>query len=84
LNIKGHGTGPLHKRIRTQMKVRCIIEPEVNSKPDDFMLYFGNLVYGKIYDVKSIENDWYRIIDNSNEDYLYPPELFEIVDKLDF
>ena len=27
----------------------------------------------------SIEKDWYRIIDDSGEDYLCPPELFEIV-----
>ena len=37
------------------------------------------MVNGKIYDVISIENCWYRIIDEEGEDYLYPPELFEIV-----
>lgn len=37
------------------------------------------LTHNKIYDVMSIEKDWYRIIDDSGEDYLYPPELFEIV-----
>ena len=63
------------------MKVRCIKEPSPKSKPNDFKLSFGDLIYGKIYDVKSIENDWYRIVDNSNEDYLYPPELFEVVDS---
>jgi len=41
---------------------------------------FG-LVNGKIYDVLSIEKDWYRIIDTTGEDYLYPPEEFEIVEK---
>lgn len=35
---------------------------------------------GKIYDVISIEHDWYRIIDESEEDYLYPPEFFEIIE----
>lgn len=35
---------------------------------------------GKIYDVISVELDWYRIIDESEEDYLYPPEFFEIVE----
>ncbi len=34
---------------------------------------------GKIYVVISIENDWYRIVDESGEDYLYPPTEFEIV-----
>ena len=38
------------------------------------------LTHGKIYDVKSVEKGWYRIVDDSGEDYLYPPEAFEIVD----
>lgn len=41
------------------------------------------MINGKIYDVISIENGWYRIIDEENEDYLYPPELFEIIDHFD-
>ena len=41
----------------------------------------GGLNNGQIYDVLSVEKDWYRIIDNSDEDYLYPPEEFEIVEK---
>ncbi len=36
--------------------------------------------HNKIYTVLSIEKDWYRIIDDSGEDYLYPPHLFEIVE----
>jgi hypothetical protein len=38
----------------------------------------GGLTHGKIYEVLSIEKDWYRIIDDTDEDYLYPPEEFEI------
>ena len=37
--------------------------------------------HGEIYEVLSIEDDWYRIVDDSGEDYLYPPEEFEIVEK---
>ena len=37
------------------------------------------LLNGKIYDVISIENTWYRIVDETGEDYLYPPEAFEIM-----
>ena len=39
------------------------------------------LTKGKIYDVLAIENGWYRIIDDSEEDYLYPPEVFEIINE---
>ena len=38
------------------------------------------LTNGKIYEVISIEKAWYRIVDDSGEDYLYPPEQFEIVE----
>lgn len=37
------------------------------------------LTNGKEYDVQSVEKGWYRIVDDSGEDYLYPPEQFEIV-----
>ncbi len=46
------------------------------------------LDHGKIYEVKSIEKGWYRINTNITndftgepEDYLFPPELFEIVEE---
>lgn len=39
------------------------------------------LLNGKIYNVISIEEDWYRIIDETDEDYLYPPEEFEVVEE---
>lgn len=34
------------------------------------------LTHGKIYDVISIERGWYRIVDDSGEDYLFPAKLF--------
>lgn len=42
---------------------------------------FLALTNGKEYTVLSIEKGWYRLIDDSGEDYLYPPENFGIVDK---
>lgn len=39
------------------------------------------LIHGKIYEVQSIEKDWYRIADETGEDYLYPPQAFEIVEE---
>ena len=39
------------------------------------------LTHGEIYDVISIENGWYRVIDDTDEDYLYPPEAFEVVSE---
>ena len=37
------------------------------------------LLKNKIYKVLSIEKEWYRIKDETGEDYLYPPDAFEIV-----
>lgn len=42
---------------------------------------FLMLTNSKIYEVISVEKGWYRIIDESGEDYLYPPEQFEIIEK---
>ena len=42
---------------------------------------FLMLTHDKIYNVISVEKDWYRIKDDSGGDYLYRPELFEIVKK---
>jgi hypothetical protein len=39
------------------------------------------LTKGEVYSVMSVEKGWYRIVDGTDEDYLYPPELFEIVKK---
>lgn len=39
------------------------------------------LTHGKIYEVLSIERSWYRIVDDTQEDYLYPPTLFEVVEE---
>lgn len=39
------------------------------------------LTNNRIYDVKSVEKGWYRIIDDSGEDYLYPSKYFETVEE---
>jgi len=37
------------------------------------------LTHNKIYYVVSVEKGWYRIVDDSGSDYLYPPEVFKKV-----
>ena len=41
---------------------------------------FLELTHDKVYEVISVEKDWYRIIDDSGEDYLYPPNDFLVVE----
>ncbi|MFA0814642.1 MAG: hypothetical protein ACC608_02510 [Anaerofustis sp.] len=48
------------------------------KKKTEFLI----LTQDKIYDVISIEKGWYRMVDDSGEDYLYPPDVFEIIDEL--
>lgn len=47
--------------------------------------YNGNtsvsLTNGKIYEVISIEKECFRIIDDTDEDYLFSPEEFEIIEQ---
>ena len=36
---------------------------------------------GKVYEVMSEEKGWYRIMTELDEDYLFPPEIFEVVEE---
>ena len=40
-----------------------------------------SLINGKVYEVLSVESGWFRIVDETEEDYIYPPDQFEIVEK---
>ena len=41
---------------------------------------FLELTNGKTYKVLAVEKGWYRIVDDSGEDYLYPPDNFAVID----
>lgn len=41
---------------------------------------FLALTHDKVYTVLAVEKGWYRVVDDSGDDYLYPPEQFEVVD----
>ena len=41
--------------------------------------FLNACVFGKIYKVLSVERGWYRIVDDTGEDYLYPAGNFEII-----
>ena len=61
------------------MKVKVI--EENRTKMGSFTTV--DLLKNKIYEAE-VDNgkmQWYRIVDESGEDYLYPPMLFEIVEE---
>ena len=60
-----------------KLKVKYIGKCEVDV-PNSYKI-FMDVLPGKVYEVLSVENGWYRLIDESEEDYLYPPENFEEV-----
>jgi hypothetical protein len=65
------------------MNVRCINNDSLNQ-PEDSSEWInvpngGDLTIGNIYQVIAVENGFYRIIDDSGEDYLYPAAMFEII-----
>ena len=48
--------------------------------------YIGNarnLAFNKdkVYEVMSVEKGWFRIMTELDEDYLFPPHVFEIVEE---
>lgn len=40
---------------------------------------FLELTHNKVYEVVSVEKGWYRLVDDTGEDYLYPPDEFEVL-----
>ncbi len=40
-----------------------------------------SVIKGHIYECLGIEKGWYRIIDETEEDYLYPPDDFVVVEE---
>lgn len=40
-----------------------------------------SLTEGKVYEVIAVEEECYRIMDDTDDDYLFPPDDFEIVEE---
>lgn len=37
------------------------------------------LLRDKVYEARLLKKGWYGIVDETNEEYAFPPEMFEIV-----
>lgn len=40
-----------------------------------------SLLNGKIYNARILKKGWYGIVDETKEEYAYPPEQFEIINE---
>ena len=50
------------------IKVRCLED-----------VHYGlSLKEGKVYDARDCGRGWYAVVDESGEEYAYPPKLFEV------
>ena len=56
------------------MKINDVIKVKYIGKDDPL-----SLRHGKVYDARILKKNWYGIVDETKEEYAYPPELFEIV-----
>jgi len=72
------------------MKVRCIDdrlylvlteEGYFRVQPSEGHMHVS-LTIGMIYEVVSVEEGWYRIVDDTGGSYLYPPYTFEVVEDV--
>ncbi|WP_157784183.1 hypothetical protein [Treponema primitia] len=75
-------------RLLDDKDVDCVFQPEIFViAPVLKVRFLGKstpmtLTHGRIYDVLDIERGWYRIIDETDEDYLYGKDCFEIIERL--
>ena len=53
------------------MKIKCLI---------DYTPGIG-LTKNKIYEAKQGQKGWFALIDDSGEEYAYPPNIFEVVEN---
>ena len=40
-----------------------------------------SLTNGKEYEVLSVEEGWFRIVDDTDDDYLFSPDEFEVIEE---
>ena len=38
-----------------------------------------SLRMGKVYEARVLKLGWYGVVDETKEEYAYPPELFELI-----
>lgn len=68
------------------LKVRCVsTKPYLSELPDGSLIedqFDGEMIsltLNEIYDVLNEDDGYYRLVDNTGEDYLYPKTMFEVV-----
>ena len=58
------------------MKMNEKIKVKYIGETDPLML-----INNKIYEARILKRGWFGIVDETKEEYAYPPELFEITEQ---
>lgn len=58
------------------MQINTYIQVRYIGHDDPLMLRTG-----KIYTARVLKKNWYGIVDETKEEYAYPPELFEVISE---
>jgi len=56
------------------LKINSMVKVKFIGKDDPLSLRTD-----KVYEARVLKKGWYGIVDETKEEYAYPPELFEIV-----
>lgn len=58
------------------LKINSRIKVKYNGEDNPLALRNG-----KVYEARVLKKNWFGIVDETNEEYAYPPELFEMVEE---
>ena len=61
------------------MKTNDIIKVRFTGKDDPLALRNGKIYDARVLNPTPKGKRWYGIVDETHEEYAYPPELFEVV-----
>lgn len=60
------------------MKINTKVKVKYKGESDPLML-----LNEKVYEARVLKLNWYGIVDETGEEYAYPPELFDLVEEYD-
>ena len=71
-NTEKNDIGMKNQRLENILKTNIMIKVRYLGENDPL-----SLLNGKVYDARVLKRGWYGIVDETKEEYAYPPELFE-------
>ena len=57
------------------MKTDSYVKVKYLGKSDPLML-----LHNQVYEARILKKGWFGVVDETHEEYAYPPELFEVIE----